>query len=158
MKKIYNILKEPVNRTYKKLLLFSLDYCDKFLYVVPHHISDKGSVKNILKMFEEFQISVSERLEWPGTISYTTTSTVYEYKLNLESIKLLIKYNNKLYSWVQPNFPEDICLLRFDKTPWLITITQESEGYFELTGDEKRDLEKYLPELSISEQIEKMVD
>lgn len=158
MKNIYNLWEEPTNEIYKRLIIFSLKSCDKFQYVVPHHISQNRSIQEIIKKFEEFQISVTEKSEWPGTKLLRGTATVYQYRLNKESIIFLINSVNSLYSWVQPDFPEDLCLLRDNGDPWLVTISYEKDSYFELTLDEKRELAEAIPELVLSKHTVNKVD
>ena len=158
MRNIYNLLAEPIHGTYEKLIWFSLRYCDKFQYVVPHHINQNRSVQEIIKKFEKFQISIKEKSEWPGTKLLRGTATVYQYVLNEESTILLIDSNNSLYSWVQPDFPEDLCLIRTDNTSWFVSTTYERDGYFELAPDEMSELEELIPGLILSKHNVDKVD
>lgn len=150
MNTIYDLVEEPKNEIYRRLILFSLKFCDKFQFVVPHHINQNKSVQDIIKKFKKFQISKTEKSEWPGTKLFRGTATIYQYRLNKETITLLINSASGLYSWVQPDYPEDLCLLRPDGTPWLVTISYERDGYFELELKEQRELQDSIPELLLS--------
>lgn len=154
MRNIYNLSLEPTGEVYGRLILFALQYCDRFQFVVPHHIKQNKAVQDKLKKFENFQTLVTEKSEWPGTKLFSGTATVYQYKLNKESIRLLISCAKSLYSWTQPDSPEDLCLLRTDHTPWLVTIGYERDGYFEITSKEKEEIEAAIPELVLSKQIQ----
>jgi hypothetical protein len=53
-----------------------------------------------------------------------------------------------LYEWRQPNYPEDLCLLRQDRSPWLVSIAHENDSYLCLSsGKEKEDIIINVPEL-----------
>lgn len=150
MKNIYSLVNEPVGDTYKKLILFALKYCDNFLFVKHHRKFESESVKNLIKALEPYLIIQKESNEWPGTIS-VEKATVYQYRLTSESADILINYANGLYSWNQVDLPEDLCLIRPDGNPWLVSITYEKDGYLELTEGEKQDLVKEIPELILIE-------
>jgi len=98
MKNIYDLLEEPRDEIYRRLILLSLKSCDKFQYVVQHHVNQNKSIQEIIKKFEKFQISVTEESEWPETKLFKGTATVYRYKLNKESI-VTPKRNYQYYGY-----------------------------------------------------------
>ena len=158
MRHIYNLLIELVHETYRKLIWLSLKYCDKFQFVLPHHINHNSSVREVIKKFAKFQLSNDEVSEWPGTKLLKGTATLYRYNLNKDSASQLIDSNKSLYSWAQPDFPEDLCLIRADNTSWLASISYEKDGYFELTKNEIREIQELIPELIISKYKVDRVD
>lgn len=151
MKKTYNLIKEPKDKVYKDLLHFSLKYCDTFQLVVQHHMQNNVGVQGVISIFKPFLRSVTEESEWPGTVLHKGTATVYLFRVNEKSISLLGDLVDGLYDWVQPNFPEDLCIRRKDNTPWLSSITYENDAYLDLTIEEKNELHASIPGLSLEE-------
>lgn len=153
MRKTYNLITEPTGNVYKELLSFALKYCDSFQFTVVHHIQNNPDVKKTIRILEPYLINITEKSEWPGTILYNGTATVYLYKFNEKSKSILTDLVNGLYSWIQPNFPEDFCIRRNDNSPWLISITYEKDAYLELTSNEKKELIESIPSLLLEENI-----
>ncbi len=150
MKKIYNLRTEPTKEIYRKLLLYSLKYCGSFILVLRSTILQSPSAKKIIKKLEPYVLKISEDSEWPGTKLTDNTATVYKFKLNRSTLKLLLESAQSLYSWIQPNLPEDLCIIRLNNEPLLVTISHEKDGYLELTPVEKEDLLTKIPELKLS--------
>jgi hypothetical protein len=61
---------------------------------------------------------------------------------------VLKKATNALYGWVQPELPEDLCLLRDEKEAWLVSIAHERDSYLCLSEDERSRLLDALPQLA----------
>jgi hypothetical protein len=73
---------------------------------------------------------------------------VYKYLLVPQSISVLKESVNSFYSWIQPAFPEDLCLLRQDNSPWLITTAHEVDCFFHISEVEYLQLIGVIPDLS----------
>lgn len=143
----YNILKEPKGTIYQKLIDHALHYCSYFTFTLRHSLQVYKSIEDLINELEPFLLSKKEQSEWPGTKLLSDTAIVYEYKLSQETVDILQKTTTSLFSWIQPELPEDLCLKRHDKTPWLVTITHEKDGYFLLSSEEKASLVKDIPDL-----------
>lgn len=90
------------------------------------------SGQTVLDSLKSYLIKKVESKEWPGTIIYSDTpALIYYYKINESSIKILQNAVNSLFSWVQPSYPEDLCFLKNESTPWLVTIAHEKDAYIE---------------------------
>lgn len=87
------------------------------------------------------------RTEWPGTKLWHATHPIpiHTFHLIPESAAILKKATSGLYQWQYPYLPDDLCLLRADESPWLITIGHEFDSYFKLDEDELRELLRSLP-------------
>jgi hypothetical protein len=160
-RKIYNFLEEPTFRKYRILIDYSTRYCDTFLLVIQDPDWFELSAWDMLSRLGPFLKEKFLSLEWPGTIlgngdisksdhgdNTSTGPTIYKYYLNKETAEILKNATHGLYSWIQPNLPEDLSLLRPDGSPWLVSITHERDGYLELSTDEKEQLFEALPEIA----------
>lgn len=144
---IYNLAIEPKETIYEQLIRCSLDYCDHFQFVIRHTIKKNDTCEKLLAKLNSLLISHTEESEWPGTQLMNGTAEIYRYKLSPESISILVSATNSLYSWVLPNFPEDLCFMRASGKPWLVTISHEGDGYLDLSPEEKNNLSKAIPQL-----------
>ncbi|HUO58404.1 MAG TPA: hypothetical protein VMV05_09555, partial [bacterium] len=48
---------------------------------------------------------------------------------------------------LQPNYPEDLCLLTENEEPWFVSIAHAKDSYFSLPEEEKNTLIQSIPEL-----------
>ena len=144
-----NFIKEPRGRLYRGLLDFALGYCETALLVVRKTISLEAGGQAALSRLEPFLKRKAESLEWPGTSvsDLKWGAWVFEYSFTFESAEILKQAASGLYRWLQPKLPEDLCLLRADGQPWLVSITHERDGYLDLTPDEKVHLFEMFPRL-----------
>lgn len=151
-KAVYDLVIEPQYNCYRQLILHALGWCSSFQIVVRHNLPTGLGVTQLLDKLRFFLISKSEEHEWPGTRLLDETATVYRYRFCRESASIMVEVAERLFAWIQPNLPEDLCLLRFDGSPWLVTIAHESDGYLILTRKELRNLVSTIPCLSLNER------
>lgn len=122
-------VKEPKDQTYRDLVDLASSHCSKFILVKRSEIN--SSCDKVLEELKPYLIGSEEKDNWPGTMLLDKTAIVNSYLINAESKELLKKYAQGLFSWVHPSLPEDLCFLKKDETPWLITIAHEYTGWIE---------------------------
>ena len=66
-----------------------------------------------------------------------------------ETAKILGEAVEGLFDWIEPELPEDLCILRPDGSPWLVTISHEQDAYFQLSDKEKGELTELVPDLRL---------
>lgn len=143
----YDLMQEPRGSLYQQLISASLRYCQTFLLVVRHSPPLAESGHATLRQLRAYLVDLEESPEWPGTRLFDDRATVSRFQLNNETATLLSSTVDGLYSWMQPAFPEDLCILRDDGTPWLVSIAHERDGYLLLTSDESAELATIVPGL-----------
>jgi hypothetical protein len=151
--KTFDIITEPKDETYRKLILHSLNYCDSFFLIIRPTVSVKETVHKIINELQPYLIEKSAKSELPGIKLHNDSALVYKFHLNKETTNYLIKVASKLYSWQLPDLPEDLCLLGKNGEPWLTTISYESDSYLVITEDEKKEILKEIPGLVLEEKI-----
>lgn len=132
------------------MLQQSLSSCGSFILVVRHSIDVNDSAQAALNRLEPFLIQREERSEWPGTQLFDDTAEVSTFKLSPATATVLAETAESLFSWTQPELPEDLCLFREDGEPWLITITHEKDAYMVLSPDERAALIESIPSLRLA--------
>ncbi len=141
-----NFVREPRGRLYRGLLNFALEVCETALLVVGKRmpLGSKGQV--VLSQLEPFLRCKAESSEWPGTqLLFGGTAWVFQYDFTPECAEILKRAASGL--GLQPKLPEDLCLLRADGQPWLVSMAHERDGYLDLTPDEKAHLFEVFPRL-----------
>jgi hypothetical protein len=146
----YSLLGEVYGQQYRDLLRISVQYSDRFLLVLRSNLELNEEGHNALEMLSPFILNSEERAEWPGTRLLVGTAAVNKYRLNQDSLGLLLKLSQNLYDWKQPNLPEDLGLLRSDDSPFLGSIAHEKDAFLTLDSEEHRTLVREMPGLNIS--------
>lgn len=147
---VFDIIEESTGVLYHELLDAAQEECSHALLVLQHIIKPDPGANEVLNRLEPFRVKSEELTEWPGTklfLGYTATVMTYRYEP--EFISVLHDISDRLYAWELPSLPEDLCLLRVDGSPWLVTIAHERDSYLDLTNNEKDYLLARLPGLKI---------
>jgi hypothetical protein len=144
---IYVLKNEPSPSAFCDLLDFGVDKCAYALMMIQplNRMSPKG--ESILKMLEPYLVDRKVTNKRPGTKRLGENALAHKYKYEAPLSGLIQKINDHLYGWLQPNFPEDLCLLRENEEPWFVSITHEKDSFFFLPDTEKNDLIQNIPEL-----------
>ena len=146
-RKVIEFRSEPKGRLYRMLLDQAAKTCPAFLLVRRPAEPLSPSGDDVQKRLSAFLISEKQSSGWPGTQLLGHEATVFKYEFRPDSLKILTRSASRLFQWRQPELPEDLCLLRQDGSPWLVSIAHESDAYLELSGDEERQLSAEMPEL-----------
>lgn len=137
--KVMFFAKEPIGQAYKDLVDFASTICTTFILVKRSQsfLEINSSCDEVLDEFESYKIISRSQNNWPGTILCGHNATVYYYLLNHKSKELLKKHAKGLFSWIHPALPEDLCFLKSDGNPWLISIAHEREAWVDTEKDEE---------------------
>ncbi len=95
------------------------------------------NAKLVLKELEPYIQQINEKDKCPGTKLLGHTAVVHYYTLNNESKEILKKHAEGLYSWVQPDLPEDLSFLKQDGTSWLINTAHESFSHVDSNNNDE---------------------
>jgi hypothetical protein len=132
-RKTYDLIDEPVGPEYDALLDSALTQCATVVLTVP------GGMQH--PVLEELADHLQEQPAGTGR-------RVHRYRFNRDSVQPLKRAARALYAWHGPELPQDLCLLRADGSPWLVSIASERLGYLELTPFEKLLLGRAAPGLA----------
>jgi hypothetical protein len=145
-KHLYTWLIGPTGKTYRELLDYALKECAYFLLVTDREqkqLSPKG--KEVLNQLAPYLYKMEMKSEWPGTVILNVQVPVYIYNFIPKSAEILRKVADGLYQWQKPGLPDDLCFLRSDESPWLVSTAHESDAYFIVTDDDMERLLKAKP-------------
>lgn len=152
--KDYTIKHEPASDSYRRMLHFAPTLCNQILLVIrtgnridPHALA-------VLESLQPQCLSAEERSQWPGTTLYGHTAHVRQYVLNEQSLSILSNSAHRLFEWLQPELPEDLCLLRSNDMPWLVSICHERDAFLRMTEDEYLAFRRQCPNVVLDEGVE----
>lgn len=151
MYKQYTLLKEPQGAEYSGLLRTLSRFCQYALLVVRSTVPLSSYGRETLHELEQDIVIQEARQEWPGTRLYSGCATVYLIRLTRSALETLCSKAHRLYEWEQPLLPEDLCLMRDEVEPMLVSISHERDAYLLLSEDERREIISALPSLRLRE-------
>lgn len=131
---------------YAALLRASLHSCSQFMLIVRDE-KDRRAATETLDILREHLISEEETSEWPGTRLLGRKAHAFRYRLTASSAQLLQDVCSSFSSWIAPDRPEDLSLLRADSSVWLGSIAHEKDIFLELEDAELRNLALGAPDL-----------
>lgn len=146
MNTTFNIIVEPKGTTYFSLLEYAKNHCTLFSLVRRIQFPPKGSGLKIEERLLPFLVSSNVAGEWPGTKLYGPQANVSKYRVSEDSIKILSELDG-LYSWMAPDFPEDLVFYSPDGNPWLISISHERDSFIQDSKSNFENLLKQIPGL-----------
>lgn len=148
MKKLtYTITQEPVGPVYHGLLGHAAAKGYLGLLVVGSELPLSPEGQNVLRELTPFIRQIIPSSEWPGTQLLGTTALVHYFTLCQAAALILQRSSDRLFQWLQPDLPEDLCLLKSLDEPWLVSISHERDAYLLLEEPELPELLKEIPGL-----------
>ena len=152
----YNLVKEPSGKEYSGLLDYAIRDCEYFLLITARENKQLYPAGlSVLDRLSPFLYKKEMRSKWPGTSLLKNKVPVYTYYFVPESAAIIKNSAKSLYQWQRPNLPDDLCLLRTDESPWLVTIAHEQDGFLLLSENEISCLLKALPTFDMYLEIDK---
>lgn len=112
---------------YKNLIDYIYERSDVFGMVVRTDMDQNKSVRDFLKKNEDLITAKKMSHEWAGTITFGDKHEVYFFKTNEESRKVLDTVDS-IYSWRNPDLPEDLFFYREGKIYFYSTSHEEISG------------------------------
>jgi hypothetical protein len=146
--KSFTLLTEPKEDLYRKVIDYAVNECKTVLLVVRKSIALNSNGTKVLQQLDPYLKNKMESTEWPGTKLLEDTAVVHQYHFGPACAEILKRSAESLYEWVQPELPEDLCLLKDNEDPWLVSISHERDSYFILNEEARVKLLSSLPELA----------
>ena len=150
MKPVFDIVAEPKEQTYIDLLSFAASRCESFSLVWRDQFRFENSACEIKHALKPFLVSNVRTDEWPGTKLIGHEAIVRRYRASDESVKLLQRAGS-LYSWLEPNLPEDLAFYASGEVGWLASISHEHEAWFLEETLRTAEIYAYVPNIKIKE-------
>lgn len=139
---------EPRGKAYRELVDWasSLGATGVLIRRLDLELSRRGH--HLLALLEPSVISRTRGQEWPGTSLLDGEAEITQFRLDSNALEVLNREATGLFDWCQPELPEDLCFLRQDGEPLLVSISHEKEAYLSLRGAELEHLRSAAPEVA----------
>lgn len=147
-RKMLSLIGEVKGDLYQQLIAYGSQHCNEVILVVRPGISLDNSGTKILDFISPYLKEKTQSQDWPGTHLVNGYAWVYHYYLTPELSHVLLRSTDHLYAWLQPKLPEDLCLIRPDQEPWLVTISHEQDSYLYLSESELNEFLSKMPLIS----------
>jgi hypothetical protein len=131
-----NCVKEPRDIEYGALLASLAPHCSEALLVLRDDIGLSPGANELLEVLTAHGSASKRARSWPGTELMSNEATVVRMPLTQSTLQLLTGAVSGLFDWIQPARPEDLCLLRADGSPLLVSVAHERDAYLELRPSE----------------------
>lgn len=133
------ITSEPQNDVYRHLVCLAFDLCDEFILVVRKDLCLNDNAKSVLEKLNDHLKEMKKQSEWAGTKLLGHTAYVYHYHTSPEAREIIKEVSNSLYSWMQPNLPEDLSFYKSGK-PWLVNTAHENQSF--ILSEDKSEIDR----------------
>lgn len=136
-----NLYESFIDRACKTYSFFSLVFrCD---------LKCNQSVRAILDEISPNLIKVIHSRKLPANqIHSAHAAEIFYYNTTPRSIRPILKKVGSLFRWLMPEYPEDLCFYRADKSLAIVSNSHENMAYF----FDKNFIEPFLDQLQWSEQ------
>ncbi len=131
----YDTFSNIEGELYQSLLHVGMQFANQGGFVIR---SQGETINQVLEEFLPYFIEDSLQSAWPGTQLTSSQERVILFELNPTTLELLQQNSNSIFSWILPDLPEDLFLLREDGTPWMGSVAHEEYIFFEFTEEESR--------------------
>jgi hypothetical protein len=144
----FDLMREPRGDVLSKLLDVAIEACDRFTVERSDMVmSPRGA--EVYRRLQPFLLSQAVVSETPGSIYVPPdTVTLRTYSLDAEAAEVIREATDKLYGWVEPDLPQDLCFLR-GSAPWLVNHAADEASCLVVSDDEAAAIEKAVPGLSL---------
>lgn len=127
----WELLENPQEETYKRLMKVLCDHSDKFYFVTRKELSYN---EEIIAQYKPYFLEIYKTKKWAGTETTGPEATVYVVEINKETYKMLISHANSLFEWVAPELPEDLTFIK-NEFEWFFSTTHEEFAAFSIRSE-----------------------
>ncbi len=120
----------------------------RFFSLVVRERERSGEALEVLGRLREYLIDEQQKSEWPGTVLFGSTASVFTYRLDGGSANVLLGLSSSFSGWLEPRLPEDVSFLRADASVWLGSVAHEKDVFLQLSDEEFSVLSDRVPELA----------
>jgi hypothetical protein len=144
----YTFSAEPREDAYRQLITIGRSVCQSVLLVARPELGFDQRASETLGALEPYLLREEASASWPGTTLLSGEALVRLYRFQDEVLGILIGRAAALFEWQQPKLPEDLCLMRDELTPWMVTIAHEADAFVDLTPPERESMMSISPVLA----------
>ena len=143
-----DLIREPRGETYAAMIDLAARRGGKASLVIQFSLPISPEAEAVRQRLEPYVLTKEMSDSWPGTKLHGDKALVTRFSLTPACASILKTSTNALYGWTLPQLPEDLCLLRADDTPWLVSIAHKRDGYVDVSDTELAELRREIPSIA----------
>lgn len=149
LRQSYTIIQEPRGPAYERLLQCGLDTATFLGFIVQPRRVYPPAALGLLNDLEQHLVEKRLVNEWPGTRLLGSRSEEQRlYSYDSSAVEVVRGHTQRLFEWQNPELPDDLHLLRYDRSTWLASIAHEDDAWLELTSHEYAQLRTEWPDIA----------
>jgi len=145
----FDVMKEPVGKTYRMLLLLASEMCSSLSLVWRDQMVFEPTAEEVGEALKPVLIREDRTDKWPGTTLLGHMATVRHYRMTDKALGILERAPG-LYAWQAPALPEDLIFYAKNGSVWLGSIAHERDAWFECGSEIETILHARVPELVLA--------
>ena len=144
----YELVREPHGEVLDRLIAEAVGVCDRFTVELSGMVlGDRADL--VLERIKPFLVGCETTAETPGSITLPEYAvTLCTYRLDADSATVVRESARRLYDWVEPDLPQDLCFLR-QTEPWLINLAADHAAFLVTSPNEAERLRAAIPGLQL---------
>lgn len=144
----FELVREPRGEVLDRLIAEAVGVCDRFTVVLSGMVlGDRAEL--VIERLKPFLVGCEKTSETPGSIMLPADAiTLCTYRLDADSAKVIREAARRLYDWVEPDLPQELCLLR-QTEPWLINLAADRAAFLVTSPAEAERLRAAIPGLQL---------
>jgi hypothetical protein len=125
-RKTFLITKDIAGRDYKRLLTTACEHFEFFMLVWRDQFKSdwKRSALKIRRELKPLEVTVRRSNKWPGNIIFGAKADVVFYRFERSGLEVL-RRPGSLFSWLTPNYPEDLAFFDQSGRCGMASVTHE---------------------------------
>ena len=144
----HSLKRELRGALYQSLLEYALNTCTFASVTVRPELSLSKKGREAVDLINNFRCNQEDKKSTPWAQIFDSQADTVMFRYTPESLSSLFWISTRIYQWQQPDLPEDLCLLRPDKSELLVTNAHARSSYLVMTREEKLALVSQIPKLS----------
>jgi hypothetical protein len=129
-------LEEPSGGAYRTLIQLALEVCDTFILVKRDQMELEAEGQELFERLQPYFIETRKDDYWPGTRLLGHYADIHHFRCSPEAADILLDYTDRLYGWVQPGLPDDLCFFK-EGEAWLINTAHEHSSHLDTEVEEE---------------------
>jgi hypothetical protein len=141
---MFEIAVEPSGPAYQALISLALEDCATGAFITRPNLGRSATAAQLLDDLSPWILEETSVTEWPGTRLVDDVATLHRFE-TVPDIEPLLRRVDRLYGWLQPDYPEDLSFYNADGAVWLGSCAHEGFAYLEATQRSQQQLATLMP-------------
>jgi hypothetical protein len=135
---------EPSGAAYQALIALALKDCATGSVITRPNLGLAASASQLLEDLSPWLVEETAVREWPGTKLLDGVAKLYRFKA-VPEVEPVLRRVDRLYGWLQPEYPEDLAFYNDDETIWLESCAHEGFASLEVSSRSEQELARLMP-------------